>query len=63
MVNMPDSTTLTPDATGQINCPAQYIFALMGAGWQIQVLRHHARSINARGVAPPSRLREGRACG
>jgi hypothetical protein len=37
MVNMPDATTLVPDATGLINVQAQHVIALMGAGWQIQI--------------------------
>jgi hypothetical protein len=37
MVNLPDATTLIPDATGQINCPASYLISMLAAGWQIQV--------------------------
>jgi hypothetical protein len=37
MVNLPDSTTLTPDSTGLINCPASFLISLLGAGWQIQI--------------------------
>jgi hypothetical protein len=37
VVQLPDSTTLTPDATGLINVPAQFLVALLGSGWQIQI--------------------------
>jgi len=37
VVQLPDSTTLTPDATGQINCPASFLISMLGAGWQIVV--------------------------
>jgi hypothetical protein len=37
VVQLPDSTTLTPDATGLINCPAPFMIAMIGAGWQIQI--------------------------
>ena len=37
-VNLPDSTTLTPDAaTGLINCPASFLISMLAAGWQIVV--------------------------
>jgi hypothetical protein len=37
IVQLPDSTTLTPDATGLINCPASFLISMLGAGWQIVV--------------------------
>jgi hypothetical protein len=37
VVQLPDSTTLTPDATGLINCPASFLISMLAAGWQIQI--------------------------
>ena len=37
MVNLPDATTLIPDATGQVNVPASFLIPLLAAGWQIQI--------------------------
>jgi hypothetical protein len=37
MVNLPDSTTLVPDATGLVNCPASFLISMLSAGWQIVV--------------------------
>jgi hypothetical protein len=37
MINMPDASTLYPDATGQVMCPALYVTTLMNAGWQIVI--------------------------
>lgn len=37
MVNLPDATTLTPDATGLINVPASFLISMLAAGWQIQI--------------------------
>ena len=37
VVQLPDSTTLTPDATGLINCPASFLISMLAAGWQIVV--------------------------
>jgi hypothetical protein len=37
MVNLPDATTLIPDATGQVNVPASFLIPLLAAGWQIVI--------------------------
>jgi hypothetical protein len=37
VVHLPDATTLTPDATGQINVPASFLIPLLAAGWQIVI--------------------------
>ena len=37
VVQLPDSTTLTPDATGLINVPASFLISMLAAGWQIQI--------------------------
>jgi hypothetical protein len=36
-IHLPDATTIFPDATGQIMCPALFVTVLMNAGWQIVV--------------------------
>jgi hypothetical protein len=36
-VHLPDATTIFPDATGQIMCPALFVTSLMNAGFQIVV--------------------------
>jgi hypothetical protein len=35
MINMPDATTLYPDTSGQVLCPAPFVSTLTNAGWQI----------------------------
>jgi hypothetical protein len=37
MINLPDATTLRPDAAGQVNIPASFLLSMLAAGWQIQV--------------------------
>jgi hypothetical protein len=37
MVNLPDATTITPDATGLINVPASFLISMLAGGWQIQI--------------------------
>ncbi|SHN86917.1 hypothetical protein [Bradyrhizobium erythrophlei] len=37
VVQLPDSTTLTPDVTGLINVPASFLISMLAAGWQIQI--------------------------
>ena len=37
LIHLPDASTIYPDATGQIMCPAPYVTTMMNAGWQISV--------------------------
>ncbi len=36
-INLPDATTIAPDATGQFMIPASFVTAMMNAGLQIVV--------------------------
>jgi hypothetical protein len=36
-IHLPDATTIFPDATGQIMCPALFVTTLMNAGFQIVI--------------------------
>lgn len=36
-INLPDGTTLKPDASGNITAPAQFVTTLLAAGYQIVV--------------------------
>jgi hypothetical protein len=37
LIHLPDASTLVPDASGQVMCPAPFVTTLIGAGWQIVI--------------------------
>jgi len=37
MVNLPDSTTVFPNASGQISISSKFVSQMVAAGWQIVV--------------------------
>jgi hypothetical protein len=38
LIHLPDASTLVPDSTGQVLCPAPFVTTLIAAGFQIVIV-------------------------